>query len=108
MRLCGKGEAAAVSSQPLALSGQYPQKGCGIEIEIQADSQELPPQYPHCPARGQHAAQEHCEAVEAVANHVARGLAVSDAEDDGSEEGKHRSRAKVVECDGHCFFPIAM
>jgi hypothetical protein len=37
------------------------------------------------------------EAVEAVAHHVAGGFAVGDAEHDGGEQGKHRSRAEMIQ-----------
>ena len=46
----------------------------------------LPSQDPHSPACYEDSTQEHGEAIEAVAHHFARRIAVCDAEDDGCEE----------------------
>jgi len=46
----------------------------------------LSSQDPHRPACYQDSPQEHREAIEAVAHHFARSIAVGDAEDDGREQ----------------------
>jgi len=66
------------------------------------------PDEPHRPAGSKGAAEEHHKAIQAVANHVASGIAVRDSENDGGEERKHKRGAEVGELNGHCFFPIAM
>src|SRR5579864_6945835 len=66
-----------------------------------SNDKRLLPQHPHCPSGHQHSAQKHREAIESVAHHVARGLAVSNPEYDRSEQRKHRRRAEMIECDGH-------
>lgn len=69
---------------------------------------DLPPHQPHRPTRDQNAAQEHDEAVESVADHIAGGFPMRDAEDDRRKEREHKRRAEVSKLDGHCFFPMAM
>jgi hypothetical protein len=66
-----------------------------------ARSSQLSSQQPHGPARYDGSAQKQGEAVEAVADHFARGIAVGDAEDDGGEDRKDDGRAEVSEMDGH-------
>ena len=63
--------------------------------------QGLPSYQPHGPARNQRSAQEHYEAIQAVADHVAGGFAVGDAEDDRGKEREYESGAEVGELDGH-------
>jgi hypothetical protein len=62
---------------------------------------------PHGPAGDDDSAEEHDEAVEAVANHVAGGFAMGDAEDDRREEREDKGGAEVGELDGHCMLIVA-
>jgi hypothetical protein len=61
----------------------------------------LSSQQPHRPSRRDRAAKKHYKAIEAIADHVARGFAVGDAKNDGSEQREHRRRTEVIENDGH-------
>jgi hypothetical protein len=61
---------------------------------------------PHCPTGDDHAANEHHKTIQAVAEHIARGVTVRDTEDDGRNERKNQSRAEVSELNGHYFFPV--
>ena len=68
----------------------------------------LSPNQPHQPPRHKHSADEHCEAVEAVADLLFGGVLLCDAEDDRGEEGEDDRGREVSEGDGHGFFPSAM
>src|SRR5579864_830985 len=61
----------------------------------------LSPQHPHHPACHQRSTQEHGETIESVADHLARGLAMGDAENNRREHGKDDRCAEVVKSDGH-------
>ena len=85
----------------MVLSARLPENVSTSIVELDAivgerTRSELSSEQPHRPARHQHAAQEHCEAIQAVADHVTRSLAVGDSENDGSEEGEHERRAEVI------------
>ncbi len=49
----------------------------------------------HYPAEHDCRAYEEHKAVDSVADHAARGFALGDAEDDGSEEREEHNRGKV-------------
>jgi hypothetical protein len=72
-----------------------------ISSRLMAKSQQLSSQHPHRPARKDGPAQEHGEAVKAVADHVTGGFAVRDAEDYRCGEGEDYCRAEVAEVDRH-------
>ena len=55
---------------------------------------DLPSQQPHSPAGHEDAAQEHCKAIEPIAHHVARCLAMGDAEDDEAKSEKTNAALK--------------
>jgi len=67
------------------------------------------PQCPHDPARHQQSTHKHGEAVEAVANHVARSVALRNAEDRGRKYREQQRRVEVGEGERvQGFFPMAM
>ena len=76
---------------------------------LSADCQ-LMMQEPHHPATANQPQQKDHEAISAVAEHVARVVAVGDAKDDRSAESDKECCAEVRELQGkdHSFFPIAM
>ena len=51
------------------------------------------------------APQEHPEAVQSVANHVAGIIPVGDAENNGSEERENQRRTEMIESDRHRMIP---
>ena len=91
---------------------------------LKAHRSSLPSQKPHHPTGNQDSAQEHGETIEAIANHLAGGVTMSDAKDDGCKQGENRRRTEMIESKGHLlglpklaseirrighrFFPIAM
>ncbi len=48
------------------------------------------------------------KAVEAIANHLAGIVALSDSEDDRGAEREDERGGEMREIEGHCFFPMAM
>jgi len=68
---------------------------------LTSDVRRLSPQHPHRPACKQRSAEEHHEAIEAVAYHFAGILAVGDSEDDRREQSEDACCTEVVESDAH-------
>ena len=76
------------------------------------------PEQPHHPSRHEDSAYKHCEAVEAVADLLARAVSLRDTEDDGGEYGEQQCGAEVGKFQSHLrqdhfsqdhgFFPMAM
>jgi len=83
--------------------------GIGINSKNN-DTEDLVVEEPHHPPTTYQAQQEDHEAISAVAEHIARVVAVGDAKDDGSAESDKECGAEVRELQGqdHGFFPIAM
>src|ERR1051326_8856735 len=64
---------------------------------------------PHNPAAGNQAAHKPDKAFFSVAHHVARGVALGDAEDDRGIQGEEQRRGEVGEFEAHQdFFPMAI
>jgi len=66
-----------------------------------AHSSLLSSQQPHRPAGNQDATQEHGEAIQAVADHVAGSFAVGNTEDDRRKQGEYRRCAEMIESNRH-------
>jgi hypothetical protein len=63
-------------------------------------------QYPHHPSRHEHSADEQDEAVQAVADLVARGASLGDSENDRSKNREQHGGGEMGEFQGHSVFPI--
>jgi hypothetical protein len=73
-----------------------------------AGSQQLSSQYPHHPTGYEYPADEHGEAIQAIADLIAGRAALSDAKHDRGKDREKHSGSKVRKGEGHGFFPIAM
>jgi hypothetical protein len=58
---------------------------CGKTTEHPRTTEMLPAQEPHDPSCQKHSPEEHDKAVQAVADLLARGVALGDAKHDGGE-----------------------
>src|SRR5664280_1600707 len=103
MRLCGKGRKAVVSCR-------LPVFSCDFRTDYWqlATGNWLVLDQPHGPGRDDYSANEKSEAVRAVAHHIARGIALGDAENRRGTEREQQGGVEVREFEGHCFLPIAM
>jgi hypothetical protein len=63
--------------------------------------QKLSSQQSHHPASHKNSAEKHEEAIKAIPHHFIRFVAVGDAKDNRGKEREHRSRAEMIESDGH-------
>jgi hypothetical protein len=72
-------------------------------MRLYGKGKKLSSHQPHRPPSQENAAQEQNKTIETVADHIARGLAMRDAEDNGSKKREDESGAKVSELDGHNF-----
>ncbi len=107
MRLCGRDEELlAARNQKLTVLAIA--KSQMTELEAGSQERELSSHQPHGPAGYDNATKEHHKTIKSVADHVASGFAVRNAENDGRKKREDKSRAEVSELDGHCFFPMAM
>jgi len=105
--MCGRGknerQTAGVRPQPkLDVSGMRSEELTwgSLLFEAPLDARRLSSQQPHGPAGYNCAAQKHHEAIQPVAHHIARGLAVRDSEHDRRKQSENNRRAEVVEGDG--------
>src|SRR5271166_5893595 len=73
------------------------------DSEVAVADSKLSPYQPHCPASDQNAAQEHGKTIQPVPDHIARGLAMSNAKDNRGKQRKDKSRTEVSEMDSHRF-----
>jgi len=103
MRLCGKGE--TVVSEQLSVVRKSRRLSNG---ELTTNNCQLVFNRPHNPRRDNHSANKQRKAVGAVAHHIARRVALGNAEHGGGTGGEDDSRRKVREFEGHDFLPIAI
>src|SRR5581483_1336389 len=78
------------------------------DSEAAARIRELPANDPHQPPRHEYAADEHREAVKAVADLFLSRIALSDAEDYGCKHREQERGAEMGEFESHAFFPMAI
>src|ERR1700683_5089262 len=109
MRSCGRGETAVSHPlNPKTINLRCLVRRLDTTVARTAARRWLSSHQPHGPACQENSAHEHGKTIQAVADHVAGGFAMGNAEDDGAKQREHKSRTEVGEGDDHCFFPIAM
>ena len=113
MRLYGKGKSQS-GHWHLALSIWFKTRGATAGRRardrwvVPSAKCALAPQDPHHPPGDEYSANKHSEAIQAIADLLARGVALGDAEDDGSEDGEQHGCAEMGQLQIHGFFPMAM
>src|ERR1700722_15288028 len=105
MRSCGRAESQIFFQEMLlatSLAGGGRPACRERDVASYISTRKLSSQQPHHPARQQRSAQKHYKAIRAIANHVARVLAVSDSEHNRCEQCEYGRGAEVIERNSHC------